>query len=162
MNCMIKECEPPYGGKENCEFNQNGECSVPVLIDKTPMKIGDKCFYVCPVKPFSVVEDVVDDIVWSTKHREYTLIGKQYGNAVMPEATAVLKQHRFILEDKAVNWLYRHQDEDDPVVNGQLGDPPRCHCAGILCFNGLYGAVIRMKSDAELEALLNETKRRKK
>lgn len=25
--CSTKECEPPFGGKENCEFYQAGLCS---------------------------------------------------------------------------------------------------------------------------------------
>lgn len=27
--CIEQECEPPYGGKEACEFNQEGVCSAP-------------------------------------------------------------------------------------------------------------------------------------
>ena len=32
------------------------------------------------VEIWALEQDVVDDIVWSTKNREYTLVGKQYGN----------------------------------------------------------------------------------
>ncbi len=27
VNCDSAECEPPYGGKEDCEFYQRGSCS---------------------------------------------------------------------------------------------------------------------------------------
>jgi len=29
--CINKECEPPYGGKDNCEFNNNGICTAKSL-----------------------------------------------------------------------------------------------------------------------------------
>ena len=29
--CISKECEPPYGGKDNCEFNNNGICTAKSL-----------------------------------------------------------------------------------------------------------------------------------
>lgn len=29
--CSAKECEPPYGGKESCEFYQNGHCTASLV-----------------------------------------------------------------------------------------------------------------------------------
>lgn len=26
IKCETVECEPPFGGKENCEFNSDGRC----------------------------------------------------------------------------------------------------------------------------------------
>lgn len=39
--CRDLECEPPYGGKEACEFYKNGCCIAPIQLDTASIEKRD-------------------------------------------------------------------------------------------------------------------------
>ena len=126
-----------------------------------PCKLGDKC-YVIDHRNL-ILETVVDDLVYSAKNDEWTIVEKLLGHDTgapflnLDEACAVREKKLII--DKVARLLYRRQNELLPKF---LGREEACCYGGVQTLKKNLDYKFQVMSYEELKTFYEANKGRSK